>query len=95
MAIKKSARKVGAARKAKAPRAKVMISVNMTVFGSQKVGLQLEAGSTMADVLGNEIPHGWQVSTMTMMVNDKEVANTHILNEGDLIAFVPKVTGGN
>ena len=89
MAIKK-------VKKAKRPvrkPAKREITVSMTVFGNQKVSVKLSAGDSIGDLLA-EMPTGWQVSTMTAMVNEAEVDNEHLLNDGDVVSFIPKVTGG-
>jgi molybdopterin converting factor small subunit len=88
-----------ALRKAKvrrsSPRRREMITVNITAMGFDKpFQATVEKGSTVDDLTRGHLPPSWAIDNVDIVVNNSPKPPSYLLNDGDGVTFVPKVTGG-
>lgn len=75
---------------------KVMFFAHLRdVVGEESVSLEL-AGKTVAEVKGlfSEQYSALKLDTVMTAVNEEFAGNDEIIHDGDVIAFIPPVSGG-
>lgn len=73
----------------------VLITVKVSALGHDNpFEVTLRAGSSVGDLVESHLPPSWNRENIDVAVNEQAREATYLLNDGDLVTFVPKVTGG-
>ena len=68
--------------------------VTMLALGNSELRIALKKGVTLGKFIAGNIPKQWNLDNFALRVNDREVNNVYVLNDGDRITAAPNVAGG-
>ena len=69
--------------------------VTFQAFGNSEIEVVLTAGNrTLKAFMKQNIPPAWNLDQFALRVNDREVNDEFVLNDGDRISAAPNVAGG-
>lgn len=82
-----------AKKKAKAKAAAKFVSFE--ALGNREIRVALTAKNrTLGAFIKANIPPAWNMDQFALRVNDRQVENDYVLNDGDRISAAPNVAGG-